>query len=117
MCMSLVTVLPVVGTVSASVQALVPVGACTGGYTGGVLYRVPTYPARFARGEVPRQRSGPRRPCRAGVGGLGSSGELGDGGGPRTHPSGPVGSLRLPPWFWALIAALQPRGEIKVPFL
>ena len=78
---------------------------CTGpGWVPGWVYRwVPggaipgtTQPARFARKEVLRQRSGPRRACRARSGW--SEG--------RVRPScrnpplrGPVGPMLGPPWF------------------
>ena len=51
-------------------------------------------------GEGPTDsEAGPGGPAGAGVGGQWEPGEPGDGGGPRTHPAGPVGHLQCPPWF------------------
>ena len=47
-----------------------------GGYTGWVI-RDPVHPATLLEEGSPTQRSGPRRPCRAGVGGVGLDGRTG----------------------------------------
>ena len=73
-------------------------------YQGGVYRWVPgwaipgtTQTPRFARGECPVQRSGPRKPARAGVGGTGCS-DVRAAGRLLYHPCGaPVGLLRSPP--------------------
>ena len=57
-------------------------GGYQGGYTGwctGWVYRGSTTQPSSTLLEEPNQRSGPRNPCRGGVGGLG--GRTGDGGG------------------------------------
>ena len=76
-------------------------GGYTGGYWGGAIPGY--YPAAAKR--RPRQRSGPRKPQGAGVGGLGCSAHgvvFGGGVGLLYHPSGPVGpcrpSLYRTPW-------------------
>ena len=47
----------------------VPGGVWAGGYTGWVIRALPSYPGPTpARSQI--QRSGPRKPCRAGVGGI-----------------------------------------------
>ena len=90
-----------------AVHGWVRAGCTTGVWywvgTGGVLYRVPSH---TARGEVPRQRSGPRKPLQgAGVGGLGSSDVPAAGTAPETTlrarsvPVAPpcLRTLRMPP--------------------
>ena len=79
------------------------------GWVPGWVYRVGTGRAipgttqPSSRGAVPVQRSGPRKPCRAGVGGTGAAGALPGvrrRGRSISHPSGPVGPPCGPPWIW-----------------
>ena len=77
-----------------------------GGYTGWVIPGHGTHrPA--ARKEQTYQRSGPRRPCRGRSGWVGAAGasEL------LTHPSGPVGHPRCPPWSGPLLGQSNGRAN------
>ena len=71
-------------------------GMVRGGYSwvGGAGV-IPVHPAR-CRGEVPDQRSGPRKPCRGWSGWVWELGRDGAWGRPWYHPSGPVGDPSPP---------------------
>ena len=80
-------------------------GGYRGGYTGWV-YRVGNtrVPSQLESGGH-IQRSGPRKPCK---GWSGWDMSAAPARAPRTHPSGPVGPLQGPPWFWGPLPASWP---------
>ena len=59
----------------------------------------------------------PEAPARGWSGWSWGPGITGHGGGPRTHPAGPVLALQATPWFWALIAASGPIWRDSTSFL
>ena len=89
----------------------------TGGYTG---VAIPGY-YQPPREEGLRQRSGPRKACRAWSGwseGWARVPGCSAAGRPCTHPSGPVGPMLGPPWYRTSECRLWAnKGEIKVHFL